>query len=120
MREDGYWSIVKRPGGRSGAGAQNHCSHGKSLMSYTYLDWQPFQYFTAEAVDGKMKHWEMQILKPRADETRTQFTVRLKIITPLPRWVRKIMISYMAKKLYLEFFERSKRLMTDFSFNSKV
>jgi class 3 adenylate cyclase len=120
MREDGYWSIVKRPGGRTGTGAQNHCSHGKGLMAYTYLDWQPFQYFTAEAVEGKMKHLEMQILKPLAEEKRTQFIVRLKIIAPLPHWVRKIITSYMAKKLYLEFFERSKELMKNLSFDSKI
>ena len=113
MRADGYWTIIKRPRGRNGVGAQNHCSHGKGVMAYTYLDWQPFQYFTAEAIEGKMKHWETQIFEPLTDEEHTRFTVRLKIDAPLPHWLRKIMVSYIAKKLYLEFFERSRELMKE-------
>jgi uncharacterized protein YndB with AHSA1/START domain/class 3 adenylate cyclase len=111
MREDGFWSVVKRPGGRSGVGAQNHCSHGKGVMAYTYLDWQPFQYYTAEASEGKQKHREMFIVEPLDGDTRTRFTVRVAISAPFPHWIRKIMISATAKQLFLEFFERSRELM---------
>ena len=111
MREDGYWSVIKRPGGRYGPGAQNHCSHGRGVMAYTYLDWRPFQYFTAEAVEGKMKHLEMFMVEPAENEGRTKFTVRLKLVAPFPRWMRRILASYLAKPQFLEFFEKSKILM---------
>ena len=115
MREDGYWSIVKRPGGRSGAGAQNHCAHGKGLMAYTYLDWQPFRYFTAEGIEGKQRHWEMFQVDSVAEGQRTRLIVRIKVIAPLPRWLKRIFVAYIAKKDFLEFFERSKELMKEFN-----
>ena len=114
LREDGNWSIIKRPGGRSGSGAQNHCAHSKGLMAYTYLDWQPFQYYTAEGVEGKQKHWEMFMMEPLADGSRTRFTVRMKMIAALPHWVRKIMLASIARQLFLDFFERSRALLKDF------
>jgi len=118
MHEDGYWSVVKRPGGRSGAGAQNHCAHGKGLMAYTYLDWRPFQYFTAEALEGKMKHWEMFQVESAAGENHARLTVRIKLIASLPPWLKRIMTTYLAKNTFLEFFERSKKLLE--SFNRQV
>ena len=120
MREDGYWSIVKRPGGRSGAGAQNHCAHGKGLMAYTYLDWQPFQYFTAEGIEGKQRHVEMFQIEPVPENNRTRLIIRTKVIAPLPRWIKRIVVSYIAKKDFLEFFERSKELMKDFNAKTQV
>jgi len=38
-----------RPGGRTGAGAQNHCAHGKNVFVETVLDWHPFEDFTTDA-----------------------------------------------------------------------
>ena len=37
---------VLRPGGRTGAGARNHCIHGKTVAVEDVLDWRPFDYFT--------------------------------------------------------------------------
>ena len=43
------WRGGDRPGGRTGAGARNHCAHGKNGKTLeTVLDWKPFEYFTAE------------------------------------------------------------------------
>src|SRR3989337_2939985 len=42
---------VSRPGGRTGAGARNHCVHGKDVaMQETILDWRPFEYLTVKQV----------------------------------------------------------------------
>ncbi len=76
MREDGRWSAVTRPGGRYGAGAQNHCAHGKGVMAYTYLDWRPFEYYTAEAVDAGQTHWEMFLVESLSGGKQTRLTVR--------------------------------------------
>lgn len=44
-----HWSAQSRPGGRTGAGAVNHCYHGiGSDALETILDWRPFEYFTSE------------------------------------------------------------------------
>jgi len=38
---------VERPAGRTGAGARNHCVHGKEVaMQEVILDWRPFEYVT--------------------------------------------------------------------------
>lgn len=113
MREDGMWSIVKRPGGRAGAGAQNHCAHSNGVMAYTYLDWRPFQYFTSEAIEGKLKHWEMFQVEPSQSGRRTKLTVRIKVESAGPRWLRRIMVALTAKKMFLEFFERSREVMEE-------
>lgn len=42
------WSAMTRPGGRTGAGAVNHCFHGIGDTLETILDWQPFNYYTSE------------------------------------------------------------------------
>lgn len=114
MREDGHWSAISRPSGRAGVGARNHCVHGKGVMVYTYLDWRPFQYYTAEAVEGKMTHWEMFQVEPSINGGHTKFTVRIKVIAPLPRWIRRIMVAFMAKQGFLDFFERSQKLFESF------
>ena len=43
------WKAGARPGGRTSAGARNHCAHGKNGQTLeTVLDWKPFEYFTAQ------------------------------------------------------------------------
>ena len=114
MHEGAYWSIVKRPGGRSGSGAQNHCAHGKGTMAYTYLDWRPFEVrIPPRGVEGNQKHWEMFIVEALDEGRRTRFTVRVKMIAPLPKWLRRTMLAATARKMFLEFFERTRELMRE-------
>lgn len=42
------WTARSRPGGRTGSGAVNHCSHGIGDTLETILDWRPFYYYTSE------------------------------------------------------------------------
>jgi uncharacterized protein YndB with AHSA1/START domain/class 3 adenylate cyclase len=111
FREDGHWDAIIRPGGRAGAGAQNHCAHGKGVMVYDYLDWRPFQYFTARAEEGGQTHWEMFMVDAGSDANHTSLTVRLKLSTPFPKWVNHIMVTRIAKQSFLEFFGRSQELL---------
>ena len=43
------WTVQLRPGGRTGAGAVNHCAHGIGYTLETVLDWRPFVYYTVRA-----------------------------------------------------------------------
>jgi hypothetical protein len=48
------WEAAIRPGGRTGAGASNHCAHGKDAKSYeTVLDWRPFDYYTVQGESSR-------------------------------------------------------------------
>lgn len=51
------WSSAIRPGGRTGAGASNHCAHGKDgLTCETILDWRPFDYVTSNTTTETMPY----------------------------------------------------------------
>ncbi len=71
------WSIIDRPGGRTGAGARNHCAHGKNQISReTMLDWKPFDYFTAEqAPNDKTAIVFTVTLEPLNDGQSTRLTL---------------------------------------------
>jgi hypothetical protein len=46
---------IKRPGGRTAAGATTHCVHGKDVVMYeTVLDWKPFSYYTVQQDAGML------------------------------------------------------------------
>ncbi len=49
------FDAVARPGGRTQAGARNHCMHGKkAAMVETVLDWRPFDYLTVQQDSGPL------------------------------------------------------------------
>jgi len=80
-----------RPGGRMGAGARNHCAHGKNVVVETILDWKPFQYFTAEYPMGTRS----VALEPRPEGTRLNLHFKLK--PPWPRWLTGLLSKLMLK-----------------------
>ncbi len=49
------WSLGDRPIGRAGAGASNHCAHGKSNSTEVILDWRPFEYSTSDSYENGKK-----------------------------------------------------------------
>ena len=76
-----------RPAGRTGAGARNHCIHGKNLsMIETVLDWQPFDYFTVEQASQMMpmNFYLTYQLEPTPAGTRLTVTMKAKLKQPLP------------------------------------
>ncbi len=102
---DAIFTPKARPGGRNGPGATNHCAHGKNLQGSlieTILDWRPFDYYTIEAVDGKMRNRQTYKLEPNADGTKTRLHVlSIWISPPLPRFIRRPMVKAMVTKLML-------------------
>ncbi|HAV78581.1 MAG TPA: hypothetical protein DCX53_14630 [Anaerolineae bacterium] len=85
------WHAVKRPGGRNGVGAVNHCMHGdKRLARYTIVDWQPFDYFTSYLL-GAFNSYEMYEIKPIANSfNRSILSYHLKLDSSIPRWIVRL------------------------------
>ncbi|MBI5029148.1 MAG: DUF2652 domain-containing protein [Chloroflexi bacterium] len=81
-----------RPGGRTGAGARNHCAHGKNVVAETILDWRPFEYYTVEfpmAVQSRC-------LETEPDRTRLDIKIKLKM--PLPQRLTRPLAQFMFKQ----------------------
>src|SRR5262249_20820927 len=85
-----------RPGGRTGAGAQNHCVHGKNVSVETVLDWHPFESYTIGATTGVISYR----LEAEADETRINIYSKIKM--PLPRWLTRLLARFIVKLAKLE------------------
>lgn len=92
------WSIIDRPGGRTGQGASNHCAHGKNeTLRETIVDWKPFDYFTTDRTDSTPISMRMMFqLEPLEGGRRTRLTVPLRLeMKPLPRLVLRQMCRMM-------------------------
>jgi uncharacterized protein YndB with AHSA1/START domain len=88
------WTALDRPGGRTGAGAQNHCAHGKNEVSREHiLDWKPFDYFTTDQVDNTPLVTRMMFqLEPLDGGQRTRLNVRMRFeMKHMPRLVLRQM-----------------------------
>jgi hypothetical protein len=92
-----------RPEGRNGLGASNHCAHGKNFQGSsieTILDWRPFDYYTLEMVDSKMKTRQTFRLEPIADGTKTRLhTLAVMNSPPIPPLIRRPMIKMVFTKI---------------------
>jgi hypothetical protein len=103
-----------RPGGRMGAGAQNHCAHGKNLVVETILDWKPFEYYTVEYPMA------IQTLHLRSQGENTQLNVYFKLKTPLPRWLTRTLARSMFRMFKTEEqFEKMARMIAEESTQSE-
>lgn len=103
--DEAIFSVIARPGGRSGPGASNHCAHGKNLkgsLIEKILDWRPFDYFTIESIDGKMMMHLTYQFEPLSNGSRTRFIVHCLMLSPrIPRIIRRPMLKPMFTKLNL-------------------
>lgn len=100
------WSAAKRPNGRTGVGAVNHCAHGKGVSQSTIIDWHPFDYYSAHAVDGTLKWYEMREIKPTPDKNRIIYIGRWKADTGLPRWITKLVGKLLIRKIMNDFISQ--------------
>src|SRR5687768_7996941 len=108
LRWENYDDIrpLLRPGGRIGAGARNHCAHGKNLVLETILDWKPFAYYTTEYPMAIQTHH----LTSQSDGT--QLNVYFKLTMPLPRWLTRRLAKFMFRRFKVEEqFERMARMI---------
>jgi class 3 adenylate cyclase len=85
-----------RPGGRTTAGARNHCVHGKNLVLETILDWRPFVYYTTEYPMAIQSRY----LEPLSDVTRLIIYFKLKM--PVPRRLARLLARLMFKLMKVE------------------
>jgi hypothetical protein len=110
LRWENYDDIrpLLRPGGRMGAGAQNHCAHGKNLIAETILDWKPFEYYTVEyPIAIQTRHLSSQ-------GESTQLNVYFKLKTPLPKWLTSLVAQFMFTQFKVkEQFERMARMIAE-------
>ena len=98
------WSAGVRPGGRTGAGARNHCAHGKGNSIETILDWRPFDYVTTQSVDSAMPKNMYMLrtiqLEPTPDGG-TRLHAHIKLMgMPLPRWLLRPLTQFMMINVY--------------------
>lgn len=89
-----HWSPGKRPTGRTGTGAQNHCAHGGHDTTEMILDWRPFDYATTESLEnGKRSMTETVRFEPLpGGGTRLHDAIRVHF--PLPRPLRRLVARY--------------------------
>ncbi|MEJ2487832.1 MAG: DUF2652 domain-containing protein [Anaerolineales bacterium] len=80
------WTELKRPSGRLGVGAQNHCGHALGNIIETVIDWHPYKYFTSMTEEGRMQLLNTFELSPSPDLETTEVHWRVKVVN-LP-WSR--------------------------------
>lgn len=82
-----HWSLGGRAQGRTGPGAENHCSHKTGVAVERILDWRPFDYFTSESSSGPITFRATIRLIPRPREAGTQLQGHYQLQLPFPRWL---------------------------------
>lgn len=79
---------VLRPGGRTTAGARNHCLHGKDAAVEDVLDWRPFDYFTVHIVKRGIGVSRTCTFGP-LPEGGTRLSTNFVVAAPLPPWLKR-------------------------------
>ena len=79
---------VSRPGGRTTAGARNHCLHGKDVAVEDVLDWRPFDYFTVRIVKRGIAVSRTCTFQPLPDGG-TRLSTNFVVVTPWPHWLTR-------------------------------
>jgi len=101
------WTAGERPLGRGGVGASNHCAHGGGVSTEVTVDWHPFDYSTTESYEkGRKKFIETDRFEALPDG-KTRMQVLIKLIVPLPYFVRKLM----ARRILLDTHHYDRILM---------
>ena len=92
---------VDRPAGRTGAGARNHCVHGKNVaMRETVLDWRPFEYFTVEQMYSGFVERATFELEPLPENRGTRLTMRSYGRSPAPGFLNKPVFMFVNTKVF--------------------
>jgi len=97
-----HWRPGERPKGRTGVGARNHCAHGGSEMTETITDWRPFDYYSAQSYEPKMKTTmeETTQLVPLDNGRATELRYHFRMNMPLPRALRAPLCRFMMTRLF--------------------
>jgi hypothetical protein len=95
--EGANWTQGERPKGRMGAGATNHCVHGKDAHLEVILDWKPFEYYTYES--GNKPFFIISTLKLIENEKGTKFYEIIRLKNRLPKFLKKVIVKFVALKI---------------------
>ncbi len=87
------WRPLARPHGRTGRGAQNHCSISKAVEQV--LDWHPFDYYTVRFSRGPLRLLSTVELKPFDRGTEVRWKLRAE--GRLPRFLLVLACQAMAR-----------------------
>ena len=90
-----HWSLGDRPKGRAGVGSSNHCAHGKSHSTEVVVDWQPFEYSTAESFENGKKTFTETFRFEPLPNGGTRVHDMMKVHMPMPRFLRRAMLKHM-------------------------
>jgi hypothetical protein len=90
-----HWSGGDRPKGRAGAGASNHCAHGKTVSTEVTVDWRPFEYSTTDSYKSGKKIFSETIQLELLPNGGTRVHDYAQVILPLPRWLRRVVARMM-------------------------
>ncbi|MFN2221112.1 MAG: DUF2652 domain-containing protein [Candidatus Promineifilaceae bacterium] len=118
VQPENRWSSATRPGGRTGAGARNHCAHGKDgLTCETILDWRPFDYVTSIQTTEKMPYKLLDQtttirLEPIGDgqRTRVYWDYRME---RLPGFIARVSIKQFLKMFRQQYVEPLAQLIAE-------
>lgn len=110
------WRAGRRLLGRTGVGAQNHCTHSAGAIVETIVDWRPFDYFTVETktASGWLSRVRVLVtyhLEPFNAGRATRLTARAQL--PLPRWLARPLARLMLARLFTTDGDALTRLITD-------
>ena len=86
----------RRPQGRTGVGAENHCVHGTAVQLETVVDWRPFAYFTVEVGLSLGTLTVTVRLEPQEGGTRLHIHARLTPKVPVPGPLRRRLVRRLA------------------------
>lgn len=114
----GVWSERSLPTGRTGVGTQSHCAHGKGKGDAfeTFLDWRPFDYYTAETNDNGTVLKETIQLELLPDGKTTRMYDNMQVKMPLPTPLRKAALAFMMNWVikYPEVMANAARLFAEY------
>jgi hypothetical protein len=92
---------ILRPHGRTGAGARNHCLHGKEVAVEDVLDWRPFDYFTVKICKRGICASRTCHFIPLEDGRRTRLHTNFIIKMPVPNWLARLVMQPFIKMVKL-------------------
>jgi uncharacterized protein DUF2652 len=110
-----HWYAGKRPGGRTGRGASNHCAHGKSETVEVTLDWHPFEYSTTESFEGGKKRFSETFYLESLPNGGTRLRDVMRMNLPLPKSLSRMLARFMLLKVfkYEEALHKAARLAAE-------
>ena len=92
------WKAGKRTRGRTGAGSENHCSHGKGESVEEIVDWKPFDYYTCRSASGPFRFLYTDEIT--TIDGGTQYVTRWTVENKFPRWIFFPILRMMMLKVF--------------------